>query len=815
MKGNPSKEIMNQITHNEIFSDIWGKTGGFIYTTLQGFGDGVVGSVRNVADVAFADGKMNSHDYYLSYLQEFLSDGGFHNDILKLNYDLSSSVGNMVIPMALSAFVSPHAMSVWILSSTVGSEREKTLRSGQEENFNTWFNAVAKGIVAVGVEKTLGAFKGYGGKSDDLLKIFTSDKEYITKLMGTNLGKKLAYGISNSVNETIEELVENAGGYAIDLVSGRDIDLGGIPKETWETIYMTMLTTPLINMIGGSFQNSKHSFINRQEVHHFDGYDAKYSRAEIQKFTDNQGNVNKKAFFQYLMENGRINNIVKNQLITDINIDGGFVINTSNINQDSENDSNNYTVIRKDGNGFVTISKEYILELAKSGKIDEIYNKKELLKNHGLLYNNYLNTKVDGYYIEEIVRAIDGMWNTKNENLQNELNSSQYANNILRLRNSFDKIEMFRSQAIFLSHLSEKSDNDIVNYLNSPLPSNIKSQILDNIQTLDNKRIFNICSAAGIIQFPNISYMKNGQQYTISSEEIIRKINNDTNIDLNLINSYNEDIIENYSDLNLILERLVSENDDIKFVIDKENYNKIKVIEEYMELKNNGNYIVGDNINALDIYKWANTEMLEILRKNSKIDEKYIKDMIGKIHIKSDQYIIDHGLYPKKNNLKNIGGFFDQTSGEMYVRLDGIKGNVNDLMDVFIHEATHKCGNISDYQNRGFNETLTELFSKEITKREYDFQSWKCLYDPSVRRVQELIDLNIDGLKLEDFENAYYNTHSINGIRIKIDEIMGEGYFDNTLNPAVQTVLSGETIDTNKIDTAFIKLFATYQKQFK
>ena len=40
-------------------------------------------------------------------------------------------------------------------------------------------------------------------------------------------------------------------------------------------------------------------------------------------------------------------------------------------------------------------------------------------------------------------------------------------------------------------------------------------------------------------------------------------------------------------------------------------------------------------------------------------------------------------------------------------------------------------------------------------------------------------------------------------------------YFDNTLNPAVQTVLSGETIDTNKIDTAFIKLFATYQKQFK
>ena len=309
MTGEKQKELLNQMIHNEIINDIWGKTSGFMYTGLQGFTDGVVGSLRTVADLFVADGKMDENDYYLMHLQNMLSAGGFHNESLKLLYNASSSVGNMAPAMALSAFVSPLAMSAWIFASTVGSEREKTLRSGEGESVASVFNAVAKGLLAVGTEKFLGAFKGYGGKADDLLGIFKMDNTFIQKLMGTTFGKKFALGLSNSVNETIQELVENAGGYGIDFLTGKNIDCQNIPQETWETIYMTMLTTPFINKMGEGFRNNKHSLINKMNTYNFNGFNVEYSQAELLKFTDANGNVDQQGFMAYLMEHNRIKNI--------------------------------------------------------------------------------------------------------------------------------------------------------------------------------------------------------------------------------------------------------------------------------------------------------------------------------------------------------------------------------------------------------------------------------------------------------------------------------------------------------------------------
>ncbi len=349
MGGNPQKEIMEQIIHNEIISDIWGKTSGFIYTGLQGFTDGVIGSVSNVLDARYADGKMDEYDYYLMHLQNMLSAGGAHNEILKLTYNLSSSVGNMAPALALSAFVSPAAMSAWIFASTVGSEREKTLRSGEGESVASWVNAAAKGLLAVSTEKFLGALKGYGGKADDLLGIFKSDNTFIQGLMGTTFGKKFALGLSNSVNETIEELVENFGGYGIDFLTGKNIDWQNIPQETWETVYMTMLTTPFINKMGDGFRNNKHSVINKMNTYNFNGFNVEYSPAELLQFTDGVGKVDKQGFFKYLMENKRFKNI-KNSIkrLFGINQTNSFDIN-------SNNDVNNeYVDIRRIINGIMS-----------------------------------------------------------------------------------------------------------------------------------------------------------------------------------------------------------------------------------------------------------------------------------------------------------------------------------------------------------------------------------------------------------------------------------------------------------------------------
>ena len=349
MTGEDQKRLLNKLTHDAMFSDIWGKTSGFIYTGLQGFTDGLGNSIRNVADLFAADGKMDENDYYLMHLQNMLSAGGAHNEILKLTYNASSSVGNMAPAMALSAFVSPLAMSAWILASETGSHREQALRNGEDNDFSTFMNSAAHGLIAVGTERFLGALNGYGAKSDDLLKIFNSDNSFITKFMETTFGKNFALGLSNSVNETIQELTENALGHGIDFLAGKNIDWQNIPQETWETIYMTMLTTPFINKMGEGFRNNKHSLINKMNTYNFNGFNVEYSQAELLQFTDGAGKVDKQGFFKYLMENKRFKNI-KNSIkrLFGINQTTNFDINSNNVV------NNEYVDIRRIINGIMS-----------------------------------------------------------------------------------------------------------------------------------------------------------------------------------------------------------------------------------------------------------------------------------------------------------------------------------------------------------------------------------------------------------------------------------------------------------------------------
>lgn len=306
MTGEDKRKLLYDITGNSIISDMLGTASGLINAPVIGMVDGVIKSVRNVADVALADGKMDSFDYNLYYLQELLSQGGTQNDILKLGYNLGSGVGNMAIPMALSAFISPMAMSAWIAASTFGSETEQGLRDGEEKNAQLYANAISKALVAVGSEKLLGALKGYGAKEGELLGIFNSDAKLMTKFMSSPVGKMLAYNLSNSVHETGEELFENVAGYVIDKATGKEVNISNIPAETWETIYMTMLETPLINIMGAGFQNSKYSAGNRQTEHDFNGVTATYSNNELSNFYDENGNFDRAGFIKYLTNNNRL-----------------------------------------------------------------------------------------------------------------------------------------------------------------------------------------------------------------------------------------------------------------------------------------------------------------------------------------------------------------------------------------------------------------------------------------------------------------------------------------------------------------------------
>lgn len=301
------KNLVYQVTKDKYLSEIFGMQIGLRVTPYIGLIDGLIGSMRDAKDFAFADGKMNYRDYYLQHLQEFLSQGGISNNILKITYDVSSSVGNMTIPLALSSFIGPEAMTAWIFITTTGKERREMLQGGAEDDARTWLIASAKGLVSAYTERMLSTLPGYGAKQDDILRIFKMDTPLINKLMNSAGGKMFAKFISTEVNETLQELTENAGGYVIDLISGQGIDWEKVPQETWQTIYMTLLSTPFINLMGEGFQNNKYSLINRQDNHEFNGFEARYSQAELLQFTDANGNIDYNGLLNFLIENNRMN----------------------------------------------------------------------------------------------------------------------------------------------------------------------------------------------------------------------------------------------------------------------------------------------------------------------------------------------------------------------------------------------------------------------------------------------------------------------------------------------------------------------------
>ena len=234
-----------------------------------------------------------------------------YKDVAGITYNVANGVGNMAITMALST-VNPVLGQIWMGLSVTGNEREEMLLSGKENNAMTFVQAACKGILAVGTEKALGALKGIGDKADDVLGIFKLDKPGMQKFVTSKFGQMFARTISNQVNETIEEITENAGNYVLDFIFDGKIPKGEeILAETWQTAYMTFLTTPLINMMGSGMQTLSGNNVNQKTLHSFNGLNATYSDAEMAFYMDDNGNLNRKQFFEFLAKNNRLSGDTK------------------------------------------------------------------------------------------------------------------------------------------------------------------------------------------------------------------------------------------------------------------------------------------------------------------------------------------------------------------------------------------------------------------------------------------------------------------------------------------------------------------------
>ena len=119
---------------NKNGQDIWD----FINTGGNGFTDGLEGFFRNIGNCFSSDGKRDAIDYRNMFMVSLLSEDSIYNDklspeyrdILKRNYTVMSSVGNMLIP-AISRFIpyvgwaaSPALLAMGSYGSSVESAKQ-------------------------------------------------------------------------------------------------------------------------------------------------------------------------------------------------------------------------------------------------------------------------------------------------------------------------------------------------------------------------------------------------------------------------------------------------------------------------------------------------------------------------------------------------------------------------------------------------------------------------------------------------------------------------------------------------------------------
>ncbi len=449
MTGETLKQFTTNLTKNEVLGNIFGDTLGSLlgstYAILGGAYDGVYSSVEGVYEfgegllditgLISSEDRMNANDYRKSYLQQFLSgnyslldtekDKEFFEfldnkktqlDILKTEYNLASSVGNMLPSMALSAFVSPAAMSAWMFASVTGNEKKQMLINGKDKDGWTYLEAASKGLIAVASERMLGALKGYGAKENDVIKIFKNYDNY------SNFGKFITGTLSNQVNEVGEELFENACNHVLEYVFNGKIPQGSeLIAETWETAYMTFLSTPLINFMGTSFQNSDYSLINRQQTHNINGIDATYSQSELLRFVDENGQLDNMKFMDYLRDNGRLSAI-------ELDFNTVNKLKIPNIFKVSYNTSSN----------------EYILEYM-DGHIDKVNDLSKVTN-----YNaNDTSFKINGnYYTQEQVELF--------ENALKLFSSDSELSDNMKVEYSNEKMQEVREKLLSLANDDEQ-----------------------------------------------------------------------------------------------------------------------------------------------------------------------------------------------------------------------------------------------------------------------------------------------------------------------------------------------------------------------
>jgi len=97
----------------------------------------------------------------------------------------------------------------------------------------------------------------------------------------------------------------------------------------------------------------------------------------------------------------------------------------------------------------------------------------------------------------------------------------------------------------------------------------------------------------------------------------------------------------------------------------------------------------------------------------------------------------------------------------------------------------------------GINETVTEYLTELSLGNDYP-SGMHCGYQPAVRRLKQILNMNIEGLDSEVIKRAYIDS-DISPIATAIDKVVSPNFFENELIPAFDEAIEGNLFELDKI----------------
>ena len=215
-----------------------------IELSFVGFGDGLNTFFAGLDNLANADGKLSAQDYKTQYLMQYLQDKfgeeWLKNTLLTGSYEISSSIGNMIPSVVVSAIPGGQWAGLALMGlSATGNARDEALKKGLSDG-EAWLYGALSGLSEAGLEYALGGItKLASGKSAEALA------------NGLGIPKLFAEMLSEGNEESLQAVLEPL---FLTLATG-----GEIPYEVnWGEVLKSgiygMITAGLMNTTGAGIE---------------------------------------------------------------------------------------------------------------------------------------------------------------------------------------------------------------------------------------------------------------------------------------------------------------------------------------------------------------------------------------------------------------------------------------------------------------------------------------------------------------------------------------------------------------------------------